>query len=75
MELKSFKLYLWSYRDEGAFHEDVVNRMLTDLVETLNPIWMEVRGDFEVRGGIATSVSARHGILPPGLEDVEPIDL
>jgi 7-cyano-7-deazaguanine reductase len=75
VELKSLKLYLWSYRDEGVFHEDVVNRMLTDLAETLDPIWMEVRGDFEVRGGIATSVSARHGILPPGLEEVETIDL
>ena len=75
VELKSFKLYLWSYREEGAFHEDVVNRMLADLVGILDPIWIEVRGDFETRGGIATAVSARHGAKPDALEDVELLDL
>lgn len=61
IELKSLKLYLWSYRNEGAFHEDVVNRILDDLVKACNPRFMEVTGDFYVRGGIHTKVTARHG--------------
>lgn len=60
VELKSLKLYLWSYRDEGAFHEDVTNRILDDLVRALAPRQMTVTGDFQVRGGITTSVVARH---------------
>ena len=60
MELKSLKLYLWSYRDEGAFHEDVTNRILDDLVTALRPKRMTVVGDFLVRGGIKTVVEARH---------------
>src|SRR5688572_13936807 len=59
VELKSLKLYLWSYRDEGAFHEDVTNRILADLVEALSPREMAVIGDFLVRGGIHTVVEAR----------------
>lgn len=58
VELKSLKLYLWSYRDEGAFHEDVTNRILDDLVEAVSPRWMEVEGDFWIRGGIKTVVRA-----------------
>src|SRR3989442_9992037 len=50
VELKSLKLYLWSYRDEGAFHEAVVNRILDDLVALLHPRRMTVVGDFNVRG-------------------------
>jgi 7-cyano-7-deazaguanine reductase len=60
VELKSLKLYLWSYRDEGAFHEAVTNRILDDLVKALAPRRMSVEGDFFVRGGIHTTVVARH---------------
>lgn len=64
VELKSLKLYMWSYRDEGAFHEDVTNRILNDLVAAASPRWMEVIGDFNVRGGIKTEVRATHGTRP-----------
>ncbi len=60
VELKSLKLYLWSYRDEGAFHEAVTNRILDDLVDALQPHEMVVEGDFLVRGGIHTVVEARY---------------
>ena len=60
VELKSLKLYLWSFRDEGHFHEDVTNRILDDLVALLAPQSMVVEGDFQVRGGIHTVVEARH---------------
>lgn len=60
VELKSLKLYLWSYRDEGAFHEAVTNRILDDLVAAARPRAIEVVGDFTVRGGIHTVVTARH---------------
>jgi len=60
VELKSLKLYLWSFRDEGHFHEDVTNRILDDLVALLAPRSMRVEGDFLVRGGIHTVVEARH---------------
>ncbi|HLB03072.1 MAG TPA: preQ(1) synthase [Nitrospiria bacterium] len=60
VELKSFKLYLWSYRNEGAFHEAVTNRILDDLVIAIQPRFMEVMGDFFVRGGIHTTVTATH---------------
>src|SRR5262252_669497 len=56
VELKSLKLYLWSFRDEGAFHEAVTNRILDDLVLLLAPVRMRVEGDFFVRGGIHTVV-------------------
>lgn len=61
IELKSLKLYLWSYRDKGAFHEAVTNKILDDIVEAASPRWMEVRGIFNVRGGITTTVVATHG--------------
>ncbi len=60
VELKSLKLYLWSFRDEGHFHEDVTNRILDDLVALLRPKEMAVVGDFNVRGGIHTVVTATH---------------
>lgn len=60
VELKSLKLYLWSFRDTGAFHEDVTNQILDDLVVALDPAWLEVEGDFYVRGGIHTVVRVRH---------------
>ncbi len=61
VESKSLKLYLWSYRDRGAFHEAVTNQILDDLVAALQPQWLRVEGDFLVRGGIRTLVSAEHG--------------
>ena len=64
VELKSLKLYLWSYRDEGAFHEDVTNRILNDLVTAIRPRWAEVTGDFNVRGGIKTDVRVAYGKRP-----------
>ena len=71
VELKSLKLFLFSFRDEGHFHEDVTNRILDALVAAVAPVWMEVRGEFRTRGGIATTVTARHGACPQGLEDIE----
>ncbi len=60
VELKSLKLYIWSFRDEGHFHEDVTNRILDDLVAVLQPKEITVVGDFNVRGGIHTVVTATH---------------
>jgi 7-cyano-7-deazaguanine reductase len=60
VELKSLKLYLWSYRDEGAFHEAVTNRILDDLVAALAPRRITVTGDFNIRGGIHTRVTCEH---------------
>ncbi len=64
VESKSFKLYLWSYRNEGAFHEHVVNQILDDLVSALNPHYCKVSGAFNVRGGIAITVDAEHVKTP-----------
>jgi 7-cyano-7-deazaguanine reductase len=61
VELKSLKLYLWSFRDDGIFYERAVNRILDDLVERIQPKWMQVTGDFNVRGGIKSVVTATHG--------------
>jgi 7-cyano-7-deazaguanine reductase len=60
VELKSLKLYVWSFRDEGAFHEDVTNRILTDLVAATQPRFMRLTADFNVRGGIYTTVVVEH---------------
>ena len=60
VELKSLKLYLWSYRDEGAFHEAVTNRIADDLIGALAPRSLMVEGDFYVRGGIKTVVRVEH---------------
>ncbi len=60
VELKSLKLYLWSFREEGAFHEDVTNRILDDLVAALAPRQMEIDADFNVRGGIRTVIRVAH---------------
>jgi 7-cyano-7-deazaguanine reductase len=60
VELKSLKLYLWSFRDEGHFHEAVTNRILDDLVKALEPRKLRIEGDFAVRGGIHTVVVAEH---------------
>ena len=60
VELKSLKLYLWSFRDEGQFHEAVTNQILDDLVAAMSPRKMTVVGDFFVRGGIKTIVNATY---------------
>ncbi len=68
VELKSLKLYVWSFRDEGAFHEDVTNQILRDLVAATNPRFMRLTANFNVRGGIYTTVVAEHraeGWQPP----------
>lgn len=60
VELKSLKLYMWSFRDEGAFHEAVTNEILDDLVTAMAPNFLRVRAEFNVRGGIYTTVIAEH---------------
>jgi len=60
VELKSLKLYIWSYRNEGAFHEAVTNRILDDLVAATQPRFMRLTAKFFVRGGIFTNVVAEH---------------
>ncbi len=60
VELKSLKLYIWSYRNEGHFHEDVTNRILNDLVATIRPRYLRLTAEFYVRGGIATTVTVEH---------------
>ena len=68
VELKSLKLYIWSYRNEGHFHEDVTNRILNDLVTATRPRFMRLRAKFNVRGGLYTSVEVEHresGWVPP----------
>ncbi len=83
IELKSLKLYVWSYRDEGAFHEAVTNQMLNDFVAAADPRFMRVTAEFNVRGGIYTTVIAEHRhprwqpeaptALPPAAEDTDSI--
>ncbi len=60
LELKALKLYLWSYRDQGAFHEAVTNQILSDMVAAIAPRFMRVSADFNVRGGLHTRVIAEH---------------
>jgi len=60
LELKSLKLYFWSYRNEGAFHEAVTNQILSKLVSAISPRFMRVSADFNVRGGVYTQVIAEH---------------
>jgi len=71
IESKSFKLYLWSFRNEGAFHEHVVNTILDDLVRVLDPHWCKVTGVFNVRGGIGITVEAEHVKTPAAKEAVQ----
>src|SRR5512147_555407 len=61
VELKSLKLYLWSFRNDGIFYERAVNRILDDLAEATKPAWMEVVGDFNIRGGIKSVITASVG--------------
>ena len=71
LELKSLKLYLWTFRDQGAFHETVTNAIADDLVRLLEPRFLRLTAAFRVRGGIATTVCAEHraagwdGTAPP----------
>lgn len=60
VELKSLKLYIWSFRDEGAFHEAVTNQILDDLVAATRPRFLRIRAEFWVRGGIDTEIVAEH---------------
>ncbi len=69
LELKALKNYIWSYRDEGAFHEAVTNKILSDLAGATEPRYMRLTARFNVRGGIYTDVIAEHraeGWQPPG---------
>ncbi|MCI0650542.1 MAG: preQ(1) synthase [Planctomycetes bacterium] len=63
LEMKSLKLYLWSFRNEGHFHEAVTNRILDDLVAACAPRWMRLTGHFNVRGGIRPIIVAEHPAL------------
>lgn len=73
IELKSLKLYIWSFRDQGAFHEAVTNRILGDLVQACEPRFMRLTAEFNVRGGIYTTVTAQH--QSAGWEPPVPVDL
>lgn len=73
VELKSLKMYMWSYRDEGAFHEAVTNKILDDLVAATEPRFMRLTAKFWVRGGIFTNVVAEH--RAPGWEPAPRVEL
>jgi len=60
VELKSLKLYIWSFREEGAFHEAITNQILDDLVNATNPKYMQLKAVFNVRGGVYTTVVCDH---------------
>ena len=60
VELKSLKMYVWSFRDEGAFHEAVTNEILDDIVKVITPNFIRIRAEFNVRGGIYTNVIVEH---------------
>ncbi len=77
IELKSLKLYIWSFRNEGAFHEAVTNRILDDFVRAAKPRYMQLTARFYVRGGIFTTVSARHvkrGFKPANMPELPLLD-
>ena len=73
VELKSLKLYIWSYRDQGAFHEAVTNRILDDLARAIAPRFMRLTAKFFVRGGIFTTVVAEH--RQPGWQPAPTVEL
>ncbi len=60
VELKALKMYIWSYRNEGAFHEAVTNQILSDIAAATNPRFMRLTAEFYVRGGVYTTVVAEH---------------
>lgn len=73
VELKSLKLYIWSFRDQGAFHEAVTNQILDDLVEVTQPRFMRLTAKFYVRGGIFTNIVAEY--RKPGWQIIPPVEL
>ena len=73
VELKSLKLYVWSYRNRGAFHEAVTNRILDELVRVTRPRFMRLTARFNVRGGIYTTVVAEH--VKPGWKPSPPVHI
>jgi len=73
VELKSLKLYIWSFRNRGAYHEAVTNEILADLVAATAPRFMRLAADFNVRGGIYTSIVAEH--RRPGWQGIAPVTL
>ena len=73
IELKALKLYIWAFRDEGAFHEAVTNQILDDLVNACSPRFMRLTAEFNVRGGIYTTVVAEH--KADGWQSVEKVNL
>ena len=73
IELKSLKMYIWSFRDEGAFHEAVTNQILADMVAACQPRFMRLTAEFMVRGGIYTTVVAEH--RQPGWASEAPVQL
>lgn len=73
VELKSLKLYVWQYRDLGAFHEAVTNKICEDLVSSLSPRFLRLTARFNVRGGLYTSISAEH--RAPGWQSQPPVSL
>lgn len=78
IELKSLKLYMWTYRDQNAFHEAVTNQILDDLVKALNPRYIRLISRFYVRGGIFTNVTAEHrkkGWEPQPLVQLQEFDI
>jgi 7-cyano-7-deazaguanine reductase len=60
VELKALKLYMWSFREQGAFHEAITNEILDDMVKLISPSFMRIRAEFNVRGGLYTTVIAEH---------------
>jgi 7-cyano-7-deazaguanine reductase len=73
VELKSLKLYIWAFRDQGAFHEAVTNRILDDLVQACQPHFMRITARFNVRGGLYTTIVAEH--CDPGWKAPEMVQL
>ena len=73
VELKSLKLYIWSYRDQGTFHEAVTNKILDDLVTYLQPRYLRITARFNVRGGIYTNIIAEY--RQPGWQAPDPVQL
>ncbi|MDH5446229.1 MAG: preQ(1) synthase [Gammaproteobacteria bacterium] len=73
VELKSLKLYVWAFREEGAFHEAVTNAILDDLVKATEPRFMRLTAEFNVRGGIYTTVVAEHH--KPGWQAPQRVEL
>jgi 7-cyano-7-deazaguanine reductase len=73
VELKALKLYIWSYRDEGAFHEAVTNRIVDDLVQAMKPRFLRLTAKWYVRGGLFTTVVAEH--RKRGWKPLPPVEL